>query len=220
MSGLVRCYNVADMTNENNTDEKKKARLVAQEMVRLSELRLDVQQTEIAVMERKAALLGAFCFAVIGYLLAHNAELFWKWAAIESCLIPTFIAVIITKAIPSLVLARGMFFCWKTLTMGRYQWKGATLSVMADNPFRYDLTDILKGLAERYDEAVKRNSSLIRENKVKNIVKAINWGGCGVLCAFISVFLGEIALPFVAALYLDCSPGYFLGGGTSAPCSK
>ena len=193
MSGLVRCYNVADMTNENSTDENNNERLVAQEMVRLSELRLDVQQEEVSAMERKAALLGAFCFAVIVYLLsdaAFDAKIVAESTNERWCL---WMAVAI-KVIPSAILAGGVFYCWKTLIPATYKWKGLTLSVMVDNyPYHYDLTNILKGLAERYNDAAKSNDATIREKKAENIKSAIAWGGWGVVISLLLVILEKIA---------------------------
>ena len=195
MSELVRCYNGAKMTDENNNE-----RLVAQEMVRLSEARLDVQQAEVSVVERKAALLGAFCFAVIAYLLAHNAELFWALAKNkEDCRVLIAIVVFVAKVIPSAFLATGVIFCWRTLMPTGYQWKGISLADMAVNPFEYDLTAILKGLAKRYDEAVQKNNATIREKKAENIHQAITWGALGVILSLVSVLLGEIAIPVIFA---------------------
>ena len=200
MSGLVRCYNVADMTNENSTDEKKNEqlneRLVAQEMIRLSELRLDVQQEEVGAMERKAALLGTFCIAVIGYLLrdaAFDAKIVAE-ATSGRCHFWTAIAIITIKVIPSAILAGGVFYCWKTLIPATYKWKGLTLSVMVDKyPYRHDLTDILKGLVERYNDAAKSNDEVIREKKAENIKDAIKWGGRGVVISLFLVILEKIA---------------------------
>ena len=129
------------MTNENNTDKKKNEqlneRLVAQEMVRLSEARLDVQQAEVGAMERKATLLGTFCIAVIVYLLrdvAFDSKTIAESTS-ECCHFWVAVAIIAIKVIPSAILAVGVFYCWKTLaTPVTYRWKGGTLAIMNKDP--------------------------------------------------------------------------------------
>ena len=190
MSGLVRCYNGAKMTDENNNE-----RLVAQEMVRLSEARLDVQQAEVGAMERKAALLGTFCIAVIGYLLrdaAFDPKIIAE-ATSGRCHFWAAVAIIAIKVIPSAILAVGVFYCWKTLIPATYRWKGGTLAIMNKDPFRYDLTAIFKGLAKRYNEAAKLNDETMLEKKINNIKSAIAWGGWGVVISLLLVMLEKIA---------------------------
>ena len=196
MSGLVRCYNGAKMTDENNNE-----RLVAQEMVRLSEARLDVQQAEINALERKATLLGTFCVAVIGYLLASDAEWLWKMATGEHCRsLTAVVMLVVAKMFPSMILVVGVVFCWKTLFPWKFRWKGVTLVDMAVNPFEHDLVGILKGLAKRYDEAFQGNGAIIQKKKERNLSRAIVWSRWGMALSFVSVMLAKIAVFFIA----DC----------------
>ena len=198
------------MTSESNEPQKPKKRdasnerLIVQEMVRLAEVRLDVQQMEVAAMERKATLLGSLCIVLIGYLLAPNAHIInCLMKTGEHCNLLLTRTVFATEVVASLFLVVGGVFCWITLTPADYKWKGSIVFTLGDRLLRYDMTDILKKLEERYKNAFEDNAKTIREKKRKNIKWAVRFSLWGVIFSFLSVFLAKIlpvASPIISVM--------------------
>ena len=195
------CYNGADMTDEENPKL-----VAAREAIRLSEARLDVQQADVSAVERKAALLGTLCIAIIGYLLTpdeQTTKCLQEFIKGERCSPWLLVVSFVFEVIASSIFAVGLVFCWKTLIPKKYQWKGVTLSTMPGDPFRDDLVGMLKTLAGGYDKAFIKNDRTIKKKKLKNIKKAIRCGQLGVMFAFVSAMVEKIAVLFP----IDCLIG-------------
>ena len=202
------------MTSENNEPQKPKKRdasnerLIVQEMVRLAEVSLDVQQLEVVAMERKATLLGSLCIVLIGYLLAPNAH-------IANCLMKAgahcdllVTGVFVAEMISSLFLAVGGAICWIILIPAGYKWKGSIAFTMGDRLLGYDMTDILKHLESRYKEAYKDNAKTISEKKTQKIKWAVFFSLLGVVFAFLSVLLAKaLSAPPIVLLTISAMMG-------------
>ena len=196
------------MTSENNEPKKRDAsneRLIVQEMVRLSEARLDVQLAEVAAAERKATLLGSLCIVLIGYLLAptnaHIVNCLMKTG--EHCNLLLTGTVFAAEVVASLLLAVGGVFCWIALIPAKYKWKGSVAFAVNDDLLRHDMTNVLKRLEDRYKKAYEDNAKTIREKKRKNMKWAVRFSLWGVIFAFFSVLGAKVlpvALPIICAM--------------------
>ena len=180
------------MTDEQK--QQKDAQEVAQEKVRLSELRLDKQSETVNIIERKAALLGGFCVAVIGYMAANDL---YDIAGVIACfnvfeasegryLLVMGCFLIAIKIFSFLSLGAGTYFCAKALRTAVYYWKGGSSSERA-KVFHTRLTSTLNNLAEAYDKAVEDNENTIFNQKIININRAFFWGMLGVGLSFVLI---------------------------------